>query len=479
MQKPLAIIIFASLILTAGCTGFLSEGPPDGGTPDAQQTAEAPLSTEASSQTETRQDSDSDGLTDSRERSLGTNPSLADTDGDGLDDLQETEGKTNATVADTDGDGLDDGEEINSYGIEPTVADSDGDGLDDGEEVNSYETDPLAVDTDDDGLDDIQEVEGETNPTVADTDGDGLADGPEINIHGTDPLMSDTDGDSLTDSEEIREFETNATLADTDSDGLGDAAEIQRYDTSPVQSDTDSDGLDDGREKDIETSATNADTDGDGLPDGAEVEMTDRFPGADPMHKDIFVEVDYTSRLETRYIRDMREEFESAPVSNPDGTTGIELHIYHDDFIRCEDPSGVSPDDRSIEYGCTYEGRTITTGDNQGYYYIQIVSTVQRPASPSFTGGVAFREIAFVQRYSPEYTAHVFMHELGHLLRIQDPGVDSTSRGYSEYPSVMNYLSPDDSIQYADSDWDDINRFLVRVPGDSHSEILNQSDTRE
>lgn len=456
MRKPLAVVVLASFILIAGCTGFISEAPSDGGTPDAQQTAETLPPTEASSQTETRQDSDSDGLTDSRERAIGTNPSLADTDGDGLDDAAEVEAETNVTVEDTDGDGLDDGEE-----------------------VNNYATDPLAADTDDDGLGDMQEVDTEMSPTVADTDGDGLADGPEINIYGTDPVTNDTDGDSLTDSEEIREFETNATLADTDADGLGDATEIQRYDTSPVQSDTDSDGLDDGREMDMETSATNADTDGDGLPDGAEVEMTDRFPGADPMHKDIFVEVDYTSRLENRYIRDMRDEFESAPISNPDGTTGIELHIYHDDFIRCEEPSGVSPNKRSIRYGCTHEGRKITNEDNQGYYYIQIVSTVQRPASPSFTGGVAFREIAFVQRYSPEYTAHVFMHELGHLLNIRDPGVDSTSRGYSEYPSVMNYLSPDDSIQYADSDWGDIDRFLLRIPGDSRSEILNQSDTRE
>jgi hypothetical protein len=76
-------------------------------------------------------DSDSDGLTDVEEESLGTNPFNPDTDADGLDD----------------------GTEVNITGTDPLSVDSDGDGLGDGSEVDAG-TDPLAFDTDGDGLGD-------------------------------------------------------------------------------------------------------------------------------------------------------------------------------------------------------------------------------------------------------------------------------------------------------------------------------------
>lgn len=44
-------------------------------------------------------DSDGDGLTDSEEAALGTDPLAADTDGDGWDDLAEVDGNTDPTVA--------------------------------------------------------------------------------------------------------------------------------------------------------------------------------------------------------------------------------------------------------------------------------------------------------------------------------------------------------------------------------------------
>ncbi|HXK21169.1 MAG TPA: MarR family transcriptional regulator, partial [Myxococcota bacterium] len=58
-------------------------------------------------------DGDQDGLTDSNEAALGTNPDIADTDGDGLADGAEvhTHG-TNPLVFDTDGDGFGDGDEV-------------------------------------------------------------------------------------------------------------------------------------------------------------------------------------------------------------------------------------------------------------------------------------------------------------------------------------------------------------------------------
>ena len=62
-------------------------------------------------------DSDNDGLTDTEEATLGTNPQNADTDSDGLSDYEEvTLWKTNPLNPDTDGDGYSDGSEVkNNY----------------------------------------------------------------------------------------------------------------------------------------------------------------------------------------------------------------------------------------------------------------------------------------------------------------------------------------------------------------------------
>lgn len=58
-------------------------------------------------------DADGDGLSDSEEFGLGSNPNKPDTDGDGLFDKEEIRiYKTDLLKEDTDGDGLFDGEEV-------------------------------------------------------------------------------------------------------------------------------------------------------------------------------------------------------------------------------------------------------------------------------------------------------------------------------------------------------------------------------
>ena len=66
-------------------------------------------------------DTDGDGLSDERERELGTDPEQADTDGDGLPDGEELERETDPSAADTDGDGVPDGEEL-ERGLNPLEA---------------------------------------------------------------------------------------------------------------------------------------------------------------------------------------------------------------------------------------------------------------------------------------------------------------------------------------------------------------------
>ena len=67
------------------------------------------------------------------------------------------------------------------------------------------------------------------------------------------------------------------------------------------------------------------DLDNDGPP--AEVER-DRA-GADPLHKDVYIEVSYTegNRPSNETLRDVRNVFANALIQNPDGETGVDVHF--------------------------------------------------------------------------------------------------------------------------------------------------------
>jgi len=143
-------------------------------------------------------DLDGDGILNTDEVTLGTDPNNPDTDGDGVNDGTEvTNGSDPLDPCDPD----------------DSACDTDGDGLTNGDEATNG-TDPNDPDTDDDGFDDNTEVTTGSNPLnpcdpddsdpdcQIDTDGDGLTDIYE-GVLGTDPTNPDTDGDGLTDSFEI------------------------------------------------------------------------------------------------------------------------------------------------------------------------------------------------------------------------------------------------------------------------------------
>lgn len=113
-------------------------------------------------------DADSDGLTNLQEFHHGTDPRLVDTDNDGLGDLWEVSflfdplqaapvGHAEHPASDPDGDGLSNSEELSLH-TNPSLADTDGDGLTDKEERDVYHTDPLNPDTDGDAAGDDMEV---------------------------------------------------------------------------------------------------------------------------------------------------------------------------------------------------------------------------------------------------------------------------------------------------------------------------------
>ncbi|MDA3844731.1 MAG: OmpA family protein [Candidatus Kapabacteria bacterium] len=219
-------------------------------------------------------DTDKDGLNDFDElMKHKSNPLNPDSDGDGLNDGQELVRKTDMLKADTDNDGLLDGEEVNVHSTDPKNSDTDEDGLNDGDEFLKYNTNMKSKDSDTDGLEDGAEVKThKTNPIIADSDNDGLLDGLEVNQYKTDPIKPDTDEDGLNDGDEVNKYSTDPLKTDSDNDGLNDGDEVRRYKTNPLSDDSDVDGLKDGDEVNkYKTDPINPDSDNDGLKDGDEV----------------------------------------------------------------------------------------------------------------------------------------------------------------------------------------------------------------
>jgi hypothetical protein len=215
-------------------------------------------------------DSDGDGLTDSSETTIGTNPNDADSDDDGVNDGAEV-GSNPATPIDTDGDGVVDA-------LESDVTDSDGDSLSNQNDSsngnpcvpNSNHAACLAADSDGDGLTNAQEDALGTGRNTADTDGDGTNDGAEVGGNVSAPL--DTDGDGTSNALE-------SGVTDSDGDGIvdqNDAANnnpcVPNTNAAPCLAlDNDGDGLTNGQEDSAGTDRNDADSDNDGSNDGVEV----------------------------------------------------------------------------------------------------------------------------------------------------------------------------------------------------------------
>lgn len=215
---------------------------------------------------------------------------------------------------------------------------------------------------------------------------------------------------------------------------------------------------------DLATAPAAVDTDGDSLPDAWETNGYDAngdgvidvdLPklGASPTKKDLFVEMDYMSgRLATTAALDrIVQVFATAPVSNPDGSTGIAIHL-----------------DAGSARGATYD----LGGGNQVPYDVNLQPSGKQteaikaahfaPAraavfhymlwADSYDNGCssgqafAIPNDTFIVTVGPKcWTATddinvgTFIHELGHNLGLRHGGTDHVNYK-PNYLSVMNYF---------------------------------------
>ena len=215
------------------------------------------------------------------------------------------------------------------------------------------------------------------------------------------------------------------------------------------------------------------DVNGDGV-----IDLDLHARGADPYHKDLFVEVDAmegrgpwpldaTVALDvapTRTILDhVIQAFSKAPIENPDGQTGIRLHIELDEvdlpiepFLFDDVPwfefdriknDHVGGADRNLDDA---NQRHVLAARDLVYRYGLFADTRSNGSSglAELPGNDFFIALGdwladdgvgnLVPGGSPEQQAGTFMHELGHTLGLRHGGDDHLNYK-PNYLSVMNY----------------------------------------
>ncbi len=323
----------------------------------------------------------------------------------------------------------------------------------------------VALSLDSDGVPPVREFQDGTDPFDGDTDGDGLSDSYEPDF-GSDPLVADTDGDGLTDGEEragtrffggvdesaysdgVPEWNgSDPTATDTDGDGLTDGAEASAG-LDPTATDSDRDGLADPEERAGPTDPASPDTDGDNYRDGWEVAgETDTgaaLPGADPLHKDLYVQVTYLRGVDhetpPRVFDRVEAWFADMPVQNPDGETGVAVH-----FATGDRYSG--PIDRSIDEWTKSNGQPTAgvsgfmamrefynrevMGPRTGSYHLLVFPGPDVPVRGS--GNAGGSKVALVTPWrgagdDARRKAHTVTHELLHTVVREVGGRDCNGR---------------------------------------------------
>jgi RTX calcium-binding nonapeptide repeat (4 copies)/Metallo-peptidase family M12B Reprolysin-like len=212
------------------------------------------------------------------------------------------------------------------------------------------------------------------------------------------------------------------------------------------------------------------DTDGDGLLNSWEISgipMTGGgtyvLPQANPLHKNLYVEVDFmvNHRPIGGTLENVTGAFAGSPVTNPDGINGINLFTLVDDEIPHADTTNLNQVQNTIRptwFGTAAE-RANTNSVNilaakaMAFHYT--VYAHDQPAPNAGSSGVAqlpgmnalvtlgnnwaMNSAGTHSVGSPDQQEGTFMHEFGHNLGLRHGGIDDINCK-PNYFSVQSYL---------------------------------------
>ncbi len=219
-----------------------------------------------------------------------------------------------------------------------------------------------------------------------------------------------------------------------------------------VDEDADQDGLTNAEEGMLGTDAANADTDGDALLDGWEVHGVNGIDlhklGANPLRKDIFVEMDYMVRgsasnglgPNTDVLDRIRQVFADAPVLNPNGSRGISIHLELGNEVPYDDDLNPAPDEFAAIKRTEFDSRRLPV-----FHYM--IWADRYNGGTSSGNAFAIPNSDFIVTLGAwnsgkggddDEKVGTFIHELGHNLGLKHGGSDHV--GYKpNHLSVMNY----------------------------------------
>ncbi|OGO37340.1 MAG: hypothetical protein A2W35_02600 [Chloroflexi bacterium RBG_16_57_11] len=235
--------------------------------------------------------------------------------------------------------------------------------------------------------------------------------------------------------------------------------------------DNDEDGLCDNWE------AFGIDANDDNVPDlqlydvneNGTIEASER---ADPNHKDIYIEIDWMEQHapDGAALLNVIDSFDKSPVANPDGATGVRLHIQrqeqavnHNDnftFGDCSDPAreGV-PDFDTVKrdhFGTPSERSNLIqlTAKSFAFHYVMFIHNLlgqgstsgcaEKPGNDVVISLGGWENVGGHNKGNTGQQSGTLMHELGHNLDLGHGGGDNINCK-TNYLSVMNYLFQFDS----------------------------------
>ena len=214
------------------------------------------------------------------------------------------------------------------------------------------------------------------------------------------------------------------------------------------------------------------DSDGDGLSDSVEAQL-----GSSPLHKDIFVEIDWfvvngrSMKPRNGFDAIVKDIFESAPVHNPDGTTGIRLHLDYSDGIQINNDALGYFDSKGNyvwDHLDIVKAQFFTSKHYGTHHYSLFVKDIGDPNGKPlgwsgisrngarFGAGASDFIVALGGNYWWNYPkkneyqwtqAGTFAHELGHQLGLKHGGGDHVNNK-PNLLSLMNYLFQSDGIPF-------------------------------